>query len=141
MSNAELVAILQGLEVFRNGRRTSNSNHKMNPRKVAFLNAKNATSESAPGVGVDGVYRDPWGNPYIVTVDGNHDGKTIDAFYGQGSVSAAGKGAGLNGLTKTKVGYNANTPVMVWSFGPDGMASAEAKGNAGVNDDNVLSWQ
>ena len=141
VSNAELVAILQGLEVFRNGRRTSNSNHKMNPRKVAFLNAKNATSESAPGVGIDGVYRDPWGNPYIVTVDGNHDGKTIDAFYGQGSVSAAGKGAGLNGLTKTKGGYNANTPVMVWSFGPDGMASADAKGNAGVNDDNVLSWQ
>ena len=33
VSNAELVAILQGLEVFRNGRRTSNSNHKMNPRR------------------------------------------------------------------------------------------------------------
>ena len=81
------------------------------------------------------------GQPLHRDGDGNHDGKTIDAFYGQGSVSAAGKGAGLNGLTKTKVGYNANTPVMVWSFGPDGMASADAKGNAGVNDDNVLSWQ
>ena len=34
--SAELVAILQGLEVFRNGRRTSNGNHKMNPRKVHF---------------------------------------------------------------------------------------------------------
>ena len=141
VSNAELVAILQDTEVFRNNRPTSNRNHKLNPRKVKFLNAKDSTSISEPGVGTDGVYRDPWGNPYIVTVDGNHDGKVIDAFYGQGAVSAAGKGAGLNGLTKSKGGYTANSPVMVWSLGPDGLASADQKGNAGVNDDNVLSWQ
>ena len=141
VSNAELVAILQDVEVFRNGRPTSNRNHKMNTRKVNFLNAKNATSESEPGVGVDGVYRDPWGNPYIVTVDGNYDGKTIDVFYGQGGISAAGKGAGLNGLTKTKGGYQSNKAVMVWSLGPDGLASADAKANADVNADNILSWQ
>ena len=135
------MSILQGTEVFRNGRPTSNRNHKLNPRKVKFLNAREATSVSEPGVGTDGVYRDPWGNPYIVTVDGNHDGKAIDAFYGRGSVSAAGKGAGLNGLTKTKGGYLANVPVMVWSLGPDGLANGDAKGNTGVNDDNVLSWQ
>ncbi|MDD9865821.1 MAG: prepilin-type N-terminal cleavage/methylation domain-containing protein [Verrucomicrobiales bacterium] len=141
VSNAELVSILQGTEVFRNGRPTSNRNHKLNPRKVKFLNAREATSVSEPGVGTDGVYRDPWGNPYIVTVDGNHDGKAIDAFYGRGSVSAAGKGAGLNGLTKAKGGYLANVPVMVWSLGPDGLANGDEKGNTGVNDDNVLSWQ
>ncbi len=83
ISNAELVAILQDVEAFRNGRPTSNRNHKLNSRKVMFLNAKNVKN-TQPGVGLDGVYRDPWGNPYIVTVDGNYDGKVIDAFYGRG---------------------------------------------------------
>ena len=52
-----------------------------------------------------------------------------------------GKGAGLNGLTKTKVGYQCEHSGDGLVVGPDGMASADAKGNAGVNDDNVLSWQ
>ena len=141
ISNAELVAILQDVEAFRNGRPTSNRNHKLNSRKVNFLNAKDVTSETQPGVGKDGVYRDPWGNPYIVTVDGNYDGKVIDAFYGRGSVSAGADGEGLNGLVKVKGGYQSNTPVMVWSLGSDGLASADEKANVGVNDDNILSWQ
>ena len=35
----------------------------------------------------------------------------------------------------------ANTPVMVWSLGPDGLASAGEKANKGGNKDNILSWQ
>ena len=140
ISNAEVVAILQGVEAFRNGRQTSNRNNKLNSRKVMFLNAKNATN-TQPGVGLDGVYRDPWGNPYIVSVDGNYDGKVIDAFYGRSGVSAGGDGEGLNGLVKVKGGYQANTPVMVWSLGSDGLASSDEKSNVGVNDDNILSWQ
>ena len=140
VSNAELVAILQDVEAFRNGRPTSNRNHKMNSRKVMFLNAKNVT-DSQPGVGLDGVYRDPWGNPYIVSVDGNYDGKVIDVFYGRAGVSAGGEGEGLNGLVKAKGGYQANSPVLVWSFGSDGLASTDEKANTGVNDDNILSWQ
>ncbi len=30
---------------------------------------------------------------------------------------------------------------MVWSAGPDGNIDPTAKANAGVNKDNVLSWQ
>jgi hypothetical protein len=33
-----------------------------------------------------------------------------------------------------------NGPVMVWSFGPDGLADPNIKANAGVNADNVISW-
>ena len=99
------------------------------------------TSTTLGGVGSDGVFRDPWGSPYIVTVDANYDGKTIDAFYGQGSVSAADRNEGLSGLTRVKGGYQANSPVLVWSLGPDGLASASEKANQGVNKDNILSWQ
>jgi hypothetical protein len=31
--------------------------------------------------------------------------------------------------------------VMVWSAGPDGQVDNGAKANAGLNKDNVLSWQ
>ena len=141
VSNAELVAILRAQEKFRNGRPTSNRNHRMNPKKVNFLNAKDVTSTTLGGVGSDGVFRDPWGSPYIVTVDANYDGKTIDAFYGQRSVSAAERNEGLNGLSRVKGGYQANAPVLVWSLGPDGLASADEKANQGTNKDNILSWQ
>ena len=89
VSNAEVVAILRAQEKFRNGRPTSNRRHRMNPKKVNFLNAKDVTSDDAERGGHRRrVFRDPWGSPYIVTVDANYDGKTIDAFYGQGDVSA-----------------------------------------------------
>jgi len=141
VSNAELVAILRAQVQFRNGRSTSNRKHRMNPKKVNFLNAKDVTSTTLGGVGSDGVFRDPWGSPYIVTVDANYDGKTIDAFYGQSDVSAAERNEGLNGLTRVKSGYQANSPVLVWSLGPDGKASADEKANQGTNKDNILSWQ
>jgi prepilin-type N-terminal cleavage/methylation domain-containing protein len=147
VSNAELVAILRAQERFRNDRPTSNRNHKMNPKKISFLNAKDVTSTTQGGVGTDGVFRDPWGSPYIVTVDANYDGKTIDAFYGQGAVSSTDRNAGLTGLTKVNKRYQANTPVMVWSLGPDGDAGTNGPDgrppNAieGSNKDNILSWQ
>ena len=141
VSNAELLAILRAQERFRNDRPTSNLHHKMNPKKISFLNAKDVTSTTQGGVGTDGVFRDPWGSPYIVTVDANYDGKTIDAFYGLGDVSSDDRNAGLTGLTKVNKGYQANTPVMVWSLGPDGDAGTDTKATQGINKDNILSWQ
>jgi prepilin-type N-terminal cleavage/methylation domain-containing protein len=141
VSNAELVAILRAQERFRNDRWTSNRYNKMNPKKISFLNAKDVTSTTQGGVGTDGVFRDPWGSPYIVTVDANYDGKTIDAFYGKGAVSRDDRNAGLTGLTKVNGGYQANTPVMVWSLGPDGDAGTNTNAIQGSNKDNILSWQ
>jgi len=74
-------------------------------------------------------------------VDANYDGKTIDAFYGQGAVSSTDKNAGLTGLTKVNGGYQASTPVMVWSLGPDGDAGTNTNAILGSNKDNILSWQ
>jgi prepilin-type N-terminal cleavage/methylation domain-containing protein len=141
VSNAELVAILRAQERFRNDRPTSNLRHKMNPKKISFLNAKDVTSTTQGGVGTDGVFRDPWGSPYIVTVDANYDGKTIDAFYGQSSVSAMEGNEGLMGLTRVKRGYQANSSVLVWSLGPDGDAGTNSNAILGSNKDNILSWQ
>ena len=147
VSNAELVAILRAQEQFRNGSSTLNSRHKMNPKKISFLNAKDVTSTTQGGVGTDGVFRDPWGSPYIVTVDANYDGKTIDAFYGLSDVSkpiAIKSNEGLMGLSRGVNGfYQANSSVLVWSLGPDGdcVVDKKIKANQGVNKDNILSWQ
>jgi len=138
--NAEvMVALLDRTNHFLN------FNHAMNPNKIGYLTAKEVNdNRPSPGVGADGVYRDPWANPYIITVDLNGDGKCRDAFYRLDAVSFMQADKGLNGLFRSANAPNAfeaNKSVMVWSFGPDGWASDQQKANAGYNKDNILSWQ
>jgi prepilin-type N-terminal cleavage/methylation domain-containing protein len=137
-NNSELIAILKGIERFRNGTETPNLGHRWNPRKTDYLNAREVDSVTQ-GIGPDGVYRDPWGNPYIVSIDYNYDNKTRDAFYSNPTVSDGG----LNGLylNQSVTRYEANAPVMVWSFGKDGTANSTVSANEGVNRDNLLGWQ
>jgi prepilin-type N-terminal cleavage/methylation domain-containing protein len=121
-----------------------NLNHALNPNKIGYLTAKEVSDTRSPGVGPDGVYRDPWSNPYIISVDLNGDGKCRDAVYKRTLVSeipSAGD-KGLNGLFRSGGldTYDANKPIMVWSFGPDGLTSDTQKANLGVNKDNILSW-
>lgn len=145
-SNAEVVSILRDLETFRNGTQAFwNKNHQLNPSKTDFLNVKNAEGIKNAGIGEDGVYRDPWGNPYIITMDLNYDGVSRDGFYRNAAVSQdpANTRKGLTGLTRAGNAntFDARAEVMVWSLGPDGAADFTQPANKGVNKDNVLSWQ
>jgi len=146
-ANQEVMAILLDLPNFADGTLTVNSNYVKNPQKTTFLNAKMVSDVGLPGVGPDLVYRDPWGDPYIMSLDLNGDNKTRDGFYRQAAVSqvTAGLPGGLNGLQgdpNTPNGdlYEANTTVMVWSLGPDGKADPTVKANQDPNKDNVTSW-
>jgi len=80
----------------------------------------------------------------VITLDLNYDEKTRDIFYRSPTVSAdqGNRNVGLNGLILT-VGsfYEGNSPVMVWSAGPDRSVDPAQKANEGVNKDNVLSWK
>ncbi len=130
--NSEVLEIL--LDVDRNG--GPNQAHKRNPKKTTFLNAKPAIG-NGPGVSsVDWVFRDAWGNPYIITIDLNDDNKCIDGLYGKVTDGAP------VGLSRKNAGdpWELNAPVMVWSFGPDGQADPAVAANQGVNKDNILSW-
>jgi hypothetical protein len=129
---------------------TINQGHVKNPQKTTYLNASRAGNTTSPGVGPDGVYRDPWGNPYIITIDLNYDDKARDAFYRSPAVSADpldgnNPKRGLNGLIPKVIGgntvYEAGSPVMVWSAGPDKMIDPNASATAGANRDNILSWK
>ena len=144
-SNAEVIAILRDLEKFRDGGNTVNAGHSQNPQREVFLNAKEVSDVKTGGVGRDGVYRDPWGNPYIITVDLNYDNKCRDGFYRNPSVSRNLKtGGGFNGLAVSETdatAYEARVTVQVWSLGPDGLANANIPADQGANKDNILSWK
>jgi hypothetical protein len=138
------------LESYGDGRPTINKGHVKNPQHNSFLNAKLVSDTKSPGIGSDGVYRDPWGNPYIITLDLNYDQRARDSFYSSAAISAdpassGSPGGGLDGLVPKVVGgstfYECVSPVMVWSAGPDKMIDPTVPANKGANKDNILSWK
>jgi len=147
-TNSEVMAVLLDLERFSDGTATINTGHVLNTQKTPLLNAKTATDSNSPGIGPDGVYRDPWGSPYVITIDANNDEKTRDAFYQLPAVSQdpANPNGGLNGLIKKTLPngmtvFEANSSVMVWSAGPDKAVNPSVAANKGANKDNILSGQ
>jgi prepilin-type N-terminal cleavage/methylation domain-containing protein len=140
-NNSEVIAILMDRETFANNTPTVNKGHVKNPQKNAFLNARMAPDASSAGVGPDLVYRDPWGNPYIITIDLNYDGKARDAFYRSSTVSIGGaNGLILNTVDASHIYWEVSTPVIVWSVGPDGKIDGSTGANRGANKDNLISW-
>jgi|YelNatPaOPRAMG01_1025707.scaffolds.fasta_scaffold02630_6 prepilin-type N-terminal cleavage/methylation domain-containing protein len=133
--NAELVIILMDLDV------PPNDSHRRNPRRHVFLTSKEVSGPE-PGVSTtDRVFRDPWGTPYVITLDMNDDNKCLDAFYRQPAMMS-----NLRGLTPVSSGsyagqFELNRPVMIWSLGKDRRADRNQPCNQGVNKDNVLLWQ
>ena len=149
-NNSEVMSILMDVTTFPgSGLATTNFNHVKNPKQVKYLAPKMVPNTTDSGVGTDLVYRDPWGNPYIISMDLNYDEQTSDALYSQQNVSQNGVNSksGLNGLfNPVDVNGNGNHfyfqgKVMVWSAGPDGKIANNVKATQGVNKDNVLSWQ
>lgn len=146
--NAEVMAILMDWTNYPSGVPAAvNANHVKNPQRNAFLNAKMAPTPGASGINPDGVYRDPFGNPYIITFDLNYDQKGRDAFYRSPAVSAEPSDAnrGINGLIRANVNnqplFESSSSVMVWSAGPDRRVDPNVKAGQGVNKDNILSWK
>lgn len=142
-NNSEVIAILMDIEKYPNGPNTVNFGHVKNTQQTKFLNATMVSGTASPGVGSDLVYRDPWGNPYIISMDLNYDGKCQDAFYQLDAVSQQSGAQGYNGLISSNGVPNTfqyTGGVMVWSLGPDKNADKTNKAITGLNKDNILSW-
>lgn len=97
-----------------------------NPRNLALFDAKMVSDDSSGISTVDYVFRDPWGSPYIITVDLNDDNQCIDGYY------CKFPGPGFVG---TRAPYAFSGSLMIWSFGPD------KQSGPGFDKDNVLSWK
>ncbi len=160
-NNSTVIAILLDYTNFinnwNNDSWTINTNYQKNPKQNVYLPNTHVSGWDPlhsglpmPGVGNDLVYRDPWGNPYVITMDLNEDNQAADAFYGMppvGSSTGATPGAGVVGLNyQAGAGggagdYTFHGNVMVWSAGPDGKVDPTQPANQGANKDDVLSWQ
>ena len=141
VSNRELIAILTDDPEIRNtAGQPLNPSHALNPDRISFLDVKTSTRNAAAlspaqreignqpsQVGADGVFRDPWGNPYIVVVDLDVDGQVRNPFY----TGSANEREFLKGT------------VFVWSLGPDGKAESGpgTDSKTGLNKDNIYSWK
>jgi prepilin-type N-terminal cleavage/methylation domain-containing protein len=140
-NNSEVIAILT--DTTNTSVTAVNANHQKNPQQTKFLIPHFTGDTNSSGVGTDLVYRDPWGNPYIITMDLNYDDMCRDAFYRSNTVSTGG----LNGLVDPTDSTGADNnwefrgKVMVWSAGPNGKIDPTDPANDLENRDNVLSWQ
>jgi len=159
LTNAEVIAIL--MDITNTTVTAVNANHQKNPQKTIFLNAKMSGWDPSqggapqPGVGNDLVYRDPWGNPYVITMDLNYDDQSRDAFYSLKAVSQIkptpgptnpNGQTGFNGLVNPDAGGNTDNflyhgKVMVWSAGPKGMIDPGDPATDRENKRHVLSWK
>jgi hypothetical protein len=132
-SNADIMVVLMSLDA------GANKNFKLNSQRTIYLNAQIVPGTNSPGVSRDDFeYRDPWGHPYIISLDTDGDGLVRDGFYAQPILYP--RGVGTQSLVQTNGLFQFKGPVMIWSLGPDGKASFTNAVDAGVNRDNLTSW-
>ena len=150
--NADLMIILSAREGL--GKNKINSSHVRNIKEINYLRAKMTDSAGNPGVGPEGIFRDPFGNPYVVTIDKNGDDKCWDQYYGNERVSGTGPDheytdqpppadnpdIGAHGLMRSEekknlpvsgdehYAYTQMGKAMVWSAGPDQTVAGEVAG-------------
>jgi prepilin-type N-terminal cleavage/methylation domain-containing protein len=105
--NSEIIAILRDDNFWPEV--NHGAQHIYNPRQTPFFSAKAAPDTNSPGIGPDEVFRDPWGNPYIITLDLNQDHKCYDPALD-----------GMYQLENPKPTGPLMVPgeAIVWSFGP-----------------------
>ncbi len=152
-TNSDIMAILVNADY------GPNVNHQKNPQQTIFFETKFVRTNPIPGLNnFDYQYLDPWGQPYVITLDLNNDGKCDDAVYRRQAVSQApgNTSLGLNGLGNAidvngaGDNFQFNGSFMIWSRGRDTKYNIAkdspnpnnpAIANDGVNKDNILSWQ
>ena len=147
-TNGAIIAILMDKETYGNGLNTPNKGHVLNPQRHALLNPKLTDDIKLPSVGPDGEYRDPWGVPYVISLDYSLNDHCRDVVYSHQAVSqqTVGNQAGINGLFNPIApgdhdDFEHTGQFMIWSLGPDKKYADNVRANQGVNKDNVLSWQ
>jgi prepilin-type N-terminal cleavage/methylation domain-containing protein len=156
LTNDEVIAVLMDITNYPSGAATINNGHQKNPHQTKFLDARMSGDITLPGVGPDLVYRDPWGNPYIISLDLSYDEQCQDAFYCKWRVSENPPGgtgqSGYNGLVNPSVAlpggrdhFQFHGKVMVWSAGPPisgkPVVDPANPANSSGNKNHVLSWQ
>jgi prepilin-type N-terminal cleavage/methylation domain-containing protein len=135
-NNSEVMAILMdmtniviGSGGVAPGGQFLNVNHGLNPKRQVYLSAKTVGRNQANGIDDLGVFRDPWGRPYLIILDLDYDNRCLSPFP---AAQADATGSRLRFIP---------SPVLVWSAGPDGNFDLNADQDAPANRDNIYSWK
>ena len=127
--------ILTASASFSNNFDTSILNNAKNPRRTGYFNAKTALggagATAGPGLGTDGVMRDPWGSPYIIALDLNYDGWVSNSIYASDVVNTFSTGLTRQGPPGSDTWALKDT-VIIFSFGPDQLCAPNGGSIAGV---------
>jgi len=108
--NSEVIAILRD-DNFWPETNAAGAQHVYNPQQTPLFSAKTVPNTNSPGIGPDDVFRDPWGSPYIITLDLNYDFKCFD--FTLATMYSNNVFTPPNPRTLTVPGE-----AIVWSFGP-----------------------
>ena len=103
-----------------------------NARQIVFISPPDVKNSASPrsGIGIavanKGQYFDPWGNNYVVRIDGGYNNQVANPY-------TADTGAGPDPL---------NQGVIAWSAGSDGKSPGYNSGTTTFSaSDDVISWQ
>ena len=73
--NSEVISILTDADYYPEN---SIGRHSFNSQQLPLYTARTAVDTNSPGVDANNILRDPWGMPYIITLDLNYDNKCTD---------------------------------------------------------------
>jgi prepilin-type N-terminal cleavage/methylation domain-containing protein len=102
----------------------------INTRQIVFISPPDVKNSASPRSGIGtavanlGQYFDPWGNNYVIRIDGDYNNQVVNPYTANA------------GAAPLSIGVTA------WSLGADqagGQGSADK--NAGNAADDVISWQ
>jgi hypothetical protein len=122
--NSEVIAILTDAAYYPENTVTR---HTYNSHQISMYTGRPTTDTNSGGIDPYNILRDPWGTPYIITLDMNGDNQCTDTrtwaqLMGTNSFSVPGS-------------------VMIWSFGPLKTVDLATRYNSPVNKKLVTSWK
>jgi len=125
--NSEVIAILTDASYYPETNAVAA--HIYNPQKKPFFTGKPAASSTSPGIDANCILRDPWGLPYIITLDLNGDNKCVDMIWSQT-------------LYPKSANFSVPGSSMIWSFGYlQHIDLTPNSWNSSVNKHLLKSWQ
>jgi type II secretory pathway pseudopilin PulG len=104
----------------------------INTRQIVFISPPDVKNSAAPRSGIGttggvggnvGQYFDPWGNNYVIRIDGDYNNQVANPYTANAGATP-----------------NLQLGVIACSLGPDG-AGGQGDKNSGAAADDVISWQ
>ena len=122
--NSEVISILTDADYYPEN---SVTRHTYNSQKTPFYDARTAVDTNSPGVDANNILRDPWGMPYIITLDLNYDDKCTDTLI-------------WSKLMNTNA-FSVSGSSMIWSFGYMKKVDLSTPYNSPINKHILTSWK